>query len=605
MFVRRIDIQTPTILLLVTILMMSNRFHVSNNACCCDVSSIVCLSQHPVSCYSIVTSRAMADYVGEAFATSEEEANSPQVANAGFGHFVTSDEEEARPRQKRPCLEAKALANAAPGPALAKASGPTAVEIGSRKRPAAAKQAVLKRPAAYRPDVLAPANQSDLPLNSGAFAYARWVVDMKLTIEEKLNFSKLGNLVVGSLCTGMCTEALAFEALRRAMPETFPKVTIAFVCESNDAKRNLLSRLLPDTIVVGQMADLAEDTLTDTSGKQWDKPHVNWLIGGLSCKCLSKLNRYPQSVMGDGPTGVTVKGMLNYLDSLSFEKRPDVVTVEEVLDLLTKRSCEDEHRTAIQILCDQMDARGYTAKWQDLISTMFYLPHSRDRVWTNFRKRKDSSSDMLMLEAVAAMLQRSSSVIARLQTGGHYESLSAILDRLGDAAFRLPPAISSVPISEATATANLDFMDKYGLGAADMDRMQELDALLSEVLTARARRAVVLKLAQCAKQKGWRWDRDLLVATAGQSASYMTLRKDVFPNLVPSAPFVVIRAGKPRLASGLLCLAMQGLHGFEVEFMGLGDMPDDKQRDIAGNAFSANVCIANVVGVMLELLPQR
>ncbi len=111
--------------------------------------------------------------------------------------------------------------------------------------------------------------------------------------------------------------------------------------------------------------------------------------------------------------------MLSYLDSLSFDARPDVVTIEEVIDLLTKRSCEDD-RAAIQILSDQMDARGYSAKWQDLMSTKFYLPHSRNRVWTNFRKRKDCSSDMLMLEAVASRLQRSSAVIARLQVGDEH-----------------------------------------------------------------------------------------------------------------------------------------------------------------------------------------
>jgi site-specific DNA-cytosine methylase len=552
----------------------------------------------------------MADCIGEAFATSEEEATpmpklpkqesakvhatpDAKSANAGFGAFATSDEEDVPHRQKRPCPEATAQAKGTPA----------AATTGVMKRPAAAEKAVRKRPAAFRPDVVAALSPAELPVNSGAFAYARWVVETKLTMEERLSITKLGDLVVGSLCTGMCTEALAFEALRRAMPETFPKVTIAFVCENNIAKQNLLSRLLPETILVAELSDLADDLVTDTTGKQWDKPHVNWLIGGLSCKCLSKLNNYPQSVLGDGPTGVSVKGMLSYLDSLSFEARPDVVTIEEVMDLLTKRNCEDD-RAAIQILSDQMDARGYTAKWETLSSTNFCLPHSRDRVWTNFRKRRDFSTDMLMLEAVTAKLQRSSAVIARFQTGGQHESLAAILDKLGDAAFRVPPAISGAPISDSTAVANVEFMDKYGLSVADTDRMNELDGMLSEVLTARARKAVVLKLAQCAKQKGWRWDRDLLVATAGQSASFMTLRKDVFPNLVPSSPFVVIRAGKPRLASGLLCLALQGLQSSEVEFMGLGDMPDDKQRDIAGNAFTANVCIANLMSVMLELLPK-
>lgn len=557
----------------------------------------------------------MSDCIGETFTTSEEEAASTlklpkqklpkQVlakvhavpgttdANLGFGAFATSDEEDVPHGQKRRFHEAPAQANGTP----------EAAETGTMKRPAAAAKVVRKRPAAFRPDVGAALSQAELPSNSGAFAYARWVIETKLNMEEKLSMSKLGHLVVGSLCTGMCTEALAFEALRRAMPDTFPKVTIAFVCESNVAKQKMLSRLLPEAIVVGELSDLAEDLVTDTSGVQWDKPNVNWLIGGLSCKCLSRLNNNPQSVLGDGPTGVSVRGMLGYLDSLSFDARPDVVTIEEVMDLLTKRGCEDD-RAAIQILADQMDARGYTAKWQNLSSTNFYLPHSRDRVWTNFRKRKDFSSDMLMLEALAATLQRSSTVVARLQTGGQHESLATILDKLGDAAFRVPPAISGAPISESTAVANVDFMDKYGLGVADTARMNELDALLSGVITPRARQAVVLKLAQCAKQKGWRWEKDLLVATAGQSASFMTLRKDVFPNLVPSSPFVVIRAGKPRLASGLLCLALQGVQSSEVEFMGVGDMPDEKQRDIAGNAFTANVCIANLVSVMLELLPK-
>jgi site-specific DNA-cytosine methylase len=577
-----------------------------------------------------ISTAAMASCIGEAFGTSDEDAG-PKVpppvakkrlrtgpaalitsgtpANAGLGSFATSDEEEVPRGQKRPCPEARAdseadVKAAETRPAMKR---PAASSVSARssdeamKRPAAA----MKRPAAYRPDPPVISAPSALPLNSGAFAYARWVADTQLSDEEKLGMSHLGDLVVGSLCTGMCTEALAFEALRRAMPETFPKVTIAFVCESNNAKQGLLSRLLPDSILVGDVSDLADDPVSDTSGKQWDRPRCDWLIGGLSCKCLSKLNNSPQSVMGDGPTGITVKGTLTYLDSMSFEERPDVVTVEEVGELLHKRTCEDD-RAAIQILADQMDARGYTAKWQELGSMMFYLPHSRDRVWINFRKRKDLSTDMVMLETVASMLMRSSAVIAKLQTGGQYESLAAILDKLGEAAFRVaPPLISPAPISEPTAAKNTSFMEKHSLAVADIDRMASLDVLLSDVLTPRARKAVGLKLAQMAKQKGWRWDHDLLVATAGQSASFMTMRKDVFPNLVPSAPFVVLRAGKPRLASGLLCLAMQGLQSCEVEFMNLGSMPEEKQRDIAGNAFTANVCIANLVGVMLELLPKK
>ena len=210
-----------------------------------------------------------------------------------------------------------------------------------------------------------------------------------------------------------------------------------------------------------------------------------------------------------------------------------------------------------------------------------------------------------MHEVVSDKLQRAAAIIARLQTRNAHEPLIAILGKLGDSAYRMPASVAERPISEPTARANEDFMGKHGLTDDDLASASDLAESLHDLLTPRARKALLLKLCACVKKHGWEWKHDTLAATAGQSASYMTIRKDVFPNLVPSGPMLLIRGGRASVASGLLCLALQGVPSDEVAFMGLADIPDVEQRDFAGKAFIATVCLAHVVGAMIELFPSR
>ncbi len=502
----------------------------------------------------------------DAFLTSDEE---DFAAEATF----TTSEEEAPPVRKRP------------------AAHHSRPKKGARKA-----EIAVPEPSASVGS--ATASHPDQPANSGVFAYAEWVVKRRLQSNEVQLLSDLPDLVLGSICTGMCTEAVCLEALRRASGAT-KSLQIAFLCEKSKAKREILARLLPCSLLLEEANDLQEDHVTDVYGKQWDKPSVDWLMGGLVCKCLSDLNPKPKSIVGDGPTGTAVKALLGYLRSLQSELRPRVVTVEEVGGILKKKQCEEDQKSAIQVLVDRMDVLGYTATWQKLCSSSYYLPHHRSRVWIHFLKRKPGS-DPKILEATANALQSTSEAIVRFQTTTH-ESLEAVLEHVGDGAFRHPGSVAQRPVSEATEAAHGEFMEAYSVSAKDVEGMKDLEKWLQPLVSPRARKALLLRLCAHAKKDGWNWHSDTLAATVGQSPAFMTVRKDVFPNLVPSAPLVLLRKGKPSLASGLLCLALQGIQQREVEFLGLSAATDDLQRDLAGNAFTANVCFANVLAVILTL----
>ena len=538
--------------------------------------------------------------------------------------FLTSDEEEVVHAKPKPTPKSMPAAAATPcGRAKATSLGMGEVFMTSdedevplaKAEPVAKKEsaAVMKRPAGNglagaraKKSTLVATDANDgreMPRNSGAFAYAKWCVEL-LSPEDADHLSMLPPLRVGSMCSGMCTEALAFKAIQMAMLNRlgkFPDVTIEFVVENCQAKRKILKRFLPTALVLCEIGDLANKVVEDSDGNQRDQPTCDWLIGGLSCKCLSQLNSNPQPLLGDGPTGVSVRGMLTYIESLTFECRPQVVTIEEVTELLKVRQCESEQRASIQILTDRMDIFGYSCTWEVHCSVDFFLPHQRDRVWPLFFKRGSICATIGMHEGAAAKLRDAHTKMAQFRTGGKFESLETILDKLGgDASRHVKVLANRQPISPETEAANKKCMDANGVTAADMDRVQQLQEMLTD-LTPRAKQTFVLKLVSEAKKKSWKWDSDMLVATVSQSVSYMKIRKDVFPNLTPGDVFVFLRGGIPAVASGRLCMQMQGIHDEELLFMDLTDTSDEMLRNLAGNAFTANVCVASLLATMLAL----
>ena len=77
------------------------------------------------------------------------------------------------------------------------------------------------------------------------------------------------------------------------------------------------------------------------------------------------------------------------------------------------------------------------------------------------------------------------------------------------------------------------------------------------------------------------------------------LLETCFPCLLPGHSYLILERGEARLAKGALCLALQGIGTEEAEAFSLLMEEDGMLRQLAGNAFSANICVVFLIGALL------
>ena len=96
------------------------------------------------------------------------------------------------------------------------------------------------------------------------------------------------------------------------------------------------------------------------------------------------------------------------------------------------------------------------------------------------------------------------------------------------------------------------------------------------------------------------WKDGLLVSDCGSSVGWLTVAKDMFPCIRPGNYYLVLEQGEPKLAQGPLCLALQGIGPEEAEAFELLLEEDGLLRQLAGNAFCANICLVFLVAALLS-----
>ena len=74
----------------------------------------------------------------------------------------------------------------------------------------------------------------------------------------------------------------------------------------------------------------------------------------------------------------------------------------------------------------------------------------------------------------------------------------------------------------------------------------------------------------------------------------------MFPCVRPGNTYLVLEHGQPKLAHGPLCLAMQGIGKDEAEAFELLLEEDGLLRQLAGNAFCANICLVFLIAALLS-----
>ena len=87
----------------------------------------------------------------------------------------------------------------------------------------------------------------------------------------------------------------------------------------------------------------------------------------------------------------------------------------------------------------------------------------------------------------------------------------------------------------------------------------------------------------------------------GSSIHWMTVTQCMFPCVRPSNQYLILDHGEPKVADGNLCLALQGIGKREADTFELGLESDALKRDLAGNAFCANICCAMMVAALLTM----
>ena len=123
---------------------------------------------------------------------------------------------------------------------------------------------------------------------------------------------------------------------------------------------------------------------------------------------------------------------------------------------------------------------------------------------------------------------------------------------------------------------------------------------MADVLLPRQQAAVWLELCRLRKQgRIPNWKEGILVSDCGSSVGWLSVAKDMFPCIRPGNSYLVLEEGRPKLANGPLCLAMQGIGRVEADAFGLLLEEDGLLRQLAGNAFCANICLVFLVGALL------
>ena len=520
--------------------------------------------------------------------------------------FETDDEAKSRSTPKLGGVKKRPASSSRTKPAPG--SEPIPKQHGLKRKPSssqrptsAAKEPAKPAESAVAHDVKYEAKWGR-PKTSGAFDFATWVLQVEGAGEElKLCWwltEASKPLEVGSICSGISTESLALEAIHRACCAF--QYNLTFVCESHPRKMKYLQAQHPKALHVDNVAELKEAKVRSSSSKTFhDKPIVDLLISGFSCKGLSKLNMKPESVLGKGSTGTTFAGVRDYVFSLKYEQRPKLIIFENVATIEEKHEAEGG-AAASQIVADIMDGLGYTSDWAILNAQDFYLPQCRNRFWMVCCKRETMQTDMESVELHAKKMQRTVAMFKQFAIPRSCEPLDVILDRTKEAPAKkkTKKAEDAEAISDKSRKQMDAFIHKHGL-VLDPHGHKAYSKIVGKHVCERGTETSYLNVILKQNKEGWNWKLDTVALSVGQSLLRQQIRVNCFSTVTPTNQHLVLTKGHAVIPSGRLFLALQGIQEKEFKFMALGKLSETLQQDVAGNAFTANVCIVVILSALL------
>ena len=339
---------------------------------------------------------------------------------------------------------------------------------------------------------------------------------------------------------------------------------------------------------------------TTIDGKCIIRPRCDILVCGIVCKDISGLSRTPKAINGVGKSGQALQGLLAALGAMASEERPRLVSLECVSRLGSRRHVDEDERPGTEFVSAELHKLGYVGKWYKLKPCNFFLPQSRARVYSIHLKVADFSEKSLARRKED--LADASKILSRLQTT-EAEDLRVLLRKL-------PPVITEPAASSGVACArkggkwqasHADFVKTHGFSPQECQPPCDFAKAVGPLTSVRGLEAMWLKIALWQRKTGKDWREDLLVLPHGHSVTFATVQSNIFPCVTPTHDHIVLEDGRAHKAGGYTALALQGIQSKEVRRWSLAKVQDMFMRDLAGNAFTANIIAAVLIAGMLVM----
>lgn len=185
-------------------------------------------------------------------------------------------------------------------------------------------------------------------------------------VVEKLQGRKMR---VATMCSGTESPLLALELIRRSIKEHHSldlDIEHVFSCEIEPFKQAYIERNFSPPLLFRDVCELGNPHAHTAYGSLASVPgDVDLLVAGTSCVDYSNLNNEKQDIDGHGESGRTFRGMLDWVKM----HRPPLVLLENVCSAPWER------------VKGYFAAEGYSAEFFRVDTKLFYIPHTRTRVY--------------------------------------------------------------------------------------------------------------------------------------------------------------------------------------------------------------------------------
>ena len=447
-----------------------------------------------------------------------------------------------------------------------------------------------------------------LPKSSSLFDFADYLVEFILTQSEKDSLANY-EYTFAELGAGYATGTMCAESLKRAFFKQGCTVhgSCQFYTEQVDWKRDFIKNHIHQLVAPTQpchmfinTGDLSKPTLiTDEKKVLRRLPSHKFAFFAIECDDISLCSSTPRSVVDpEGKSGASLLEFLQYLESLKFHDRPEGMMIECVtnLDHVRKKVGGERGTDVVSKLLSEL---GYVSSWQTLNAQDFFLPQARPRIYGIFLKMRGlgvAGRDVRQRD-----LEQIWQFVKRCKTKPAFERLETLLAGLLPHECTQEPAVARKKQRRASKPdakwlqKHTQVKEKLGLcdtSQAHVSIAEFQNQAVELGLTDREVDACVVVLSHMMKSAELAdWQSVLLVGNIGDSIDRLRFRENVFPCLLPGQKYLLLNKGALSLIRDRrLFPALQGIGLKEAECFGLSELSLAKLQDLAGNAFTANIC---------------